>query len=296
MPVQGYAAAEGAERRYRNDICPGPAYSGAVETEVRAVALRTGVTLPTLLAGPRGDVPLLLLHPWGESRRTFDRLLPLLPPSLPVIAPDLRGQGGADKPDGGYSLAQMADDVAALLEVLGVAEAHVLGSSSGGYLAQQLAVDRPDLVASLILVGTPLSLRSRPAFAAEVARLRDPVDEQWVRESLSWFRLLHAVPAWFIEDRVQDGVTMPARAWKGILDGLCDAVPPTEQRSIRVPTLILEGAHDALIPRVHQEALAARIPGAKLVIYAGTGHLVLWECPERVAADVAEFLGALSEA
>jgi len=267
-----------------------------VETEVRRLALRTGVTLPTLLAGPRGGVPLLLLHPWGESRRTFDRLLPLLPPSTAVIAPDLRGQGAADKPDGGYSLAQMTDDVAALLEALGVATACVLGSSSGGYLAQQLAVDHPELVASLILVGAPLSLRSRPAVAADVERLSDPVDELWVRDSLSWFRLLHAVPAWYIEDRVRDGVAMPARACKGILDGLCQAVPPTEQGLITAPTLILWGVHDSLLPRRQQETLAARIPGAHLVIYESTGHLVLWECPERVAADVVEFLGSINQA
>jgi pimeloyl-ACP methyl ester carboxylesterase len=244
-------------------------------------------------AGPRNGnpKPLLLLHPWGESRKTFDRLLPLLPPQLTVLAPDLRGQGGADKPDGGYSLAEMTDDVAALLEELGRPKVRVLGSSSGGYLAQQLAVDRPELVDSLVLVGAPLSLRAKPAFAAEVERLEDPVEEEWVRDSLSWFHLLHTVPAWFIEDRIQDGLAMPARAWKGILDGLCEATPPTEQGGITARTLILWGAHDALLPRRHQETLAARIPGAELKIYESTGHLVLWECPERVAADVADFLG-----
>ena len=271
-----------------------------MQSELRSVPLRTGIRVPCLVTGnaaPEGGAPpLLLLHPWGESRRTFDRLLPLLPPSSAVIAPDLRGQGDADKPDGGYSLAQMTDDVAALLEALGVTGACVLGSSSGGYLAQQLAVDHPELVDSLILVGAPLSLHSRPAFAAEVGKLTDPVDEQWVRDSLSWFQLLHRVPAWFIEDRVRDGMAMPARAWKGILDGLCEAVPPTEQGSITAPTLILWGAHDALLPRRHQETLAARIPGARLVVYEGTGHLLLWECPERVAADVAEFLESVGQA
>ena len=287
-----------------------------MQSELRRVRLRTGITVPCLVqrpadggalndartprnGGPLNDArttPLLLLHPWAESRRTFDRLLPLLPPSFTVLAPDLRGQGDADKPGDGYSLAQMADDVAALLKALGVAKACVLGSSSGGYLAQQLAVDHPELVDSLVLVGAPLSLRSRPAFADDVAKLTDPVDEQWVRDSLSWFQLLHRVPTWFIEDRVQDGVAMPARAWKGILNGLCDAVPPTEQGSIAVPTLILWGAHDSLLPRRHQETLAARIPGSKLLIYERTGHLLLWEYPERVATDVVEFLESIRQA
>ena len=56
-----------------------------------------------------------------------------------------------------------------------------------------------------------------------------------MRNSLSWFPLLHAVPRWFIEDRVQDGVRMPAHAWKRILAGLCAATPPTESGTIMRP-------------------------------------------------------------
>ena len=138
-----------------------------------------------------------------------------------------------------------------------------------------------------MLVGSPLSLRGRPAFADEVDRLTDPLDEDWVRDSLSWFPLLHDVPRWFIEDRVRDGLKMPAHAWKAILDGLCDATPPTESGTIHAPTLILWGAHDGVLPRGDQETLAARIPGAVLKVYPDVAHLVLWECPERVAEDTA---------
>jgi rifampin ADP-ribosylating transferase len=102
--------------------------------------------------------------------------------------------------------------------------------------------------------------------------------------------LLHQVPAWFIEDRVHDGLRMPARAWKGILNGLCEAAPPTESGTIEAPTLILWGAQDNLLPRGGQETLAARIPGAALKVYPDVAHLVLWECPERVAEDAAAFL------
>ncbi|MCZ9882368.1 alpha/beta hydrolase [Arthrobacter sp. B2a2-09] len=171
--------------------------------------------------------------------------------------------------------------------------AFVLGSSSGGYVAQQLAIGYPGRVAALVLVGSPLSLRGRPAFADEVATLQDPIDENWVRNSLAWFPLLHAIPAWFIEDRVRDGVRMPAHAWKRILDGLRTAAPPTESGTIPAPTLILWGAHDAVLPRRHQEALAARIPGAVLKVYPGVGHLVLWECPDQVAVDTTAFLSSL---
>lgn len=70
-------------------------------------------------------------------------------------------------------------------------------------------------------------------------------------------------------------------------------MPPTESGTILAPTLILWGAHDSVLPRRHQEALAARIPGAVLKVYPGVGHLVLWECPDRVAVDSTEFLSSL---
>lgn len=260
--------------------------------EVLDLRLTTGIRVPCLVQGDADAKPLLLLHAWGESRRSFDRLVPLLT-DFRVYAPDLRGQGDAEKPELGYSLDEQAEDAAAILDALGVQRAFVLGSSSGGYVAQQLAVGYPDRVAALVLVGSPLSLRGRTAFAEEVASLQDPVDEIWVRNSLAWFPLLHAIPAWFIEDRVRDGVRMPAHAWKRILDGLRTATPPTESGTILAPTLILWGAHDGVLPRRHQEALAARIPGATLKVYPGVGHLVLWECPDQVAADTIAFLNSL---
>ncbi|MFJ5954503.1 alpha/beta fold hydrolase [Paenarthrobacter sp. NPDC092416] len=267
-----------------------------MESGVWTIRLRTGIRVPCFVQGhlggnDDGGAPLLLLHAWGESRGSFDRLIASLQPRV-LVAPDLRGHGGADKPEEGYSLVEVAEDVAAVLDALQIPRAHVLGSSSGGYVAQQLAVTHPDRVASVVLVGAPLSLHSRPPFADEVDALTDPVSEEWVRESLSWYRLLHTVPAGYIEDRVHDALAMPASVWKASLRGLYEAVPPTEAGSTAVPTLILWGAHDHLVPRHHQQTLAGRIPGSLLTIYQDTGHLVLWESPERVAQDVETFLSS----
>ena len=268
-----------------------------MEAEVRDLHLRTGITVPCLVQdnvqGDAGATPLLLLHAWGDSRRSFDRLVPLLAYRR-IYAPDLRGQGEADKPLGGYSLTEQAEDAAAILDALHVPRAWVIGSSSGGYVAQQLAVAHPDKVAALVLLGCPLSLQKRPAFADEVDALADPVDEDWVRDSLSWFPLLHEVPQWYIEDRVRDGLRMPAHAWKGILNGLIEATPPTESGTITAPTLILWGARDNLLPRADQETLAARIPGAVLKVYPDVAHAVLWECPEQIAEDATAFFHSLA--
>lgn len=264
-----------------------------MESEVRDLRLRTGITVPCLVQGDAGAKPVLLLHPWGESRRSFDRLIPLMT-GFRIYAPDLRGQGEADKPEGGYSLAEQAEDAAAILDALNVRRAFVVGSSSGGYVAQQLAVVHPEKVAALVLVGCPVSLHGRAPFADEVDTLTDPIDEDWVRDSLSWFPLLHEVPPWYIEDRVRDGLKMPAHTWKRILNGLSEASPPTESGTIQAPTLILWGARDNLLPRSDQETLAARIPGAGLLVYPDVGHMVLWECPEPVAEDTTAFFRSLA--
>ncbi|MDR6558248.1 rifampin ADP-ribosylating transferase [Arthrobacter pascens] len=266
-----------------------------MESEVRNLRLRTGITVPCLVQGDAAAKPVLMLHAWGESRGSFDRLIPLLT-GFRVYAPDLRGQGEADKPEDGYSLAAQAEDAAAILDALNVPRAFVVGSSSGGYVAQQLAVTHPGQVGALMLVGSPLSLQGRTPFADDVDALTDPLDEDWVRESLTWFPLLHEVPPWFIEDRVRDGLRMPVHAWKAILNGLITAMPPTESGTIEAPTLILWGAQDNLLPRGDQETLAARIPGAVLKVYSHVAHMVLWECPERVAEDATAFFRSFVDA
>jgi rifampin ADP-ribosylating transferase len=207
---------------------------------------------------------------------------------------DQRGHGDADKPADGYTLLDLADDVEAFMDAVGLSSAVLLGSSSGGYVAQQVAISSPHRVTGLVLVGSPYSLRGRPAFADEVDRLTDPVDRAWVKASLEWFARFHDVPRWYLEDRVEDGVRMPAHVWRKALAGLSTAMPPTETGTISAPTLIIWGGRDELLSRASQEALAAAIAGSRLVVYTDTGHLVLWEQPERVASDLTDFVESLS--
>ena len=263
-----------------------------MEPEILNLRLRTGITVPCLVQGEPGAPPMLLLHAWAESHRSFDCLSPLLA-GFRIYAPDLRGHGDADKPQDGYSLAQQAEDAAAILDALEVPAASILGSSSGGYVAQQLAVAHPRRVAALVLVGAPLTLQDRPPFADDVDGLRDPISEDWVRGFFSLFCLVQEVPEWFVADRVHDGVKMPAHAWQLSLHGLFTAKPPTVAGSIGVPTLILWGEQDGLLPRADQDTLAARIKGSELKVYPDAAHLVLWECACQVAADTKAFLASL---
>ena len=262
---------------------------------VRHVRLTTGVNLAYTSTGHRSATTVLLLHAWAESRRSFDRLLRLLPDTVHAIAIDQRGHGDAERPTVGYSLECLAEDVETFMNAAGISSAVLLGSSSGGYVAQQVAIRSPNRVAGLVLVGSPRTLQGRPSFADEVERLTDPVDAAWVRKSLTWFPRFHPVPRWYIDDRVRDGARIPAHVWREALNGLTAARPPTDVATITAPTLILWGDHDELLTRDDEERLAAVIPDSRLIVYEQTGHLVLWEQPERLASDLTSFIECLDE-
>jgi rifampin ADP-ribosylating transferase len=167
--------------------------------------------------------------------------------------------------------------------------------SSGGYVAQQVAVANPQRVAGLVLVGSPRTLQGRPRFADEVDQLLDPVPESWVRDSLAWFPRFHDVPQSYIDDRVRDGARTPAHVWRETFDGLCAALPPTDTGTITCRTLIVWGDRDELLSREQQEDLANAIPDSQLVAYENTGHLVLWEQPDKVARDLTAFVEGLAQ-
>ena len=199
-----------------------------------------------------------------------------------------RGHGDADRPASGYELEEFTADVAAFMDTVALEAAVIVGSSSGGYTAQRFSVDHPQRTLGMVLIGTPRSLRDKPAvarFSAALSELSDPIDPAFAREFVE-STVFRPVPAAFLEAMVGECLKVPAHVWKATLQGLLEAVPPTEIATITAPTLILWGDRDEFLPRSDQEALAAAIAGSRLVIYEGTGHVVLWEEPVRVAAEV----------
>jgi rifampin ADP-ribosylating transferase len=242
------------------------------------------------LGDPRGPA-ILLLHAWLESLRSFDRLTPLLPASHRVLTLDQRGHGESDKPMVGYDLDTLAADVVAFLDASGLASVVLAGSSSGGYVAQQVAIRYPDRVSGLVLIGSPRTLQGRrPPFADQIDQLTDPVDPAWVREFLSWFPLCNEVPDWYLQDRIREAAIIPAAVWQQTLAGLTRSPAPSTLGTICAPTLILCGDRDRLLAHEDQLAFAETIPNCQLKVYRGVGHLVLWEQPERVATDITHFL------
>jgi rifampin ADP-ribosylating transferase len=257
---------------------------------MRRVSLATGVDLAVDEHGEGVDV--LLLHAWGETHRTFDRLVPLLPPWMHLVVPDQRGVGASAKPADGYSLTEAVDDVIALLDAMAIDACWLLGTSSGGYLAQQVAVDHPHRVLGLVLVGSPSNLhQSLPeGFLDFLSTFHDPVTRKDLDALNGALPLHNPVPDSFVEDQMTAALTIPRHVWRATIDALVAADPPISQGSIRAPTLILWGGEEDVLPAGQADELHAAIEDSRVVTYEGVGHLVLWERPERVAEDVTAFI------
>lgn len=260
------------------------------------IELPNGLRLPYAESGDPDGMPVLLLHGYTDSWRSFAPLMAALPPHLRAIALSQRGHGEASRPATGYAPGDYAADLAALMRALGLGPALVVGHCMGAQVAQRFALDHPALVRGLVLIGAYRTMRGNPVVQAlweEVAALADPVPPGFARE-FQESTLARPVPPAFLDTVVDESLKLPARVWRAALAGLTAAGVPAGLEGIRAPTLLLWGDRDALIPEAEQEALAAAIPGARRVTHAGGGHSPHWEDPARVAAEIAGFAASLA--
>ena len=239
--------------------------------------------------------PVVLLPGYADSHRFFEPLLPYLGSGLRVLALTLRGHGDSDKPESGYDLSSLAGDVVGFLDALSLERVVLVGHSSGGLVAQQVCCEHPERVWGQVLVGAPPDLRGlRPPFADAVERMTDPVDPELVREVMGTLPLTApAVTPEFVEEMVVESAKLPAHVWRTALEELRSAEPPTEGELPDVRTLVVAGEDDLLLGSDSQEALAEAW-GARLVVLPDAGHLVAWEQPEALGADLTAFAEAVT--
>lgn len=246
-----------------------------------------------------GQGPCLLLIPGlGGDHLAWAFQLPAFAARCRVVAFDNRGAGQSDAPDLPYTTRLMAEDALGVMDILGIARAHVLGVSMGGMIAQELALAAPDRVQSLHL-GCTLA-RPDPFLRAVVSAWRE------VRVRLDRTTAIRAMAPWlfapttynqrpeFVERLLETALTHPfPQSLVGFLRQV-EAVlhHDTYDRlaGIRCPTLVSVGAEDTLVgPRFARE-LAARIPGATLEVVPEVGHVYFWERPDTFNALQLAFL------
>ena len=266
-----------------------------IRTEENTFELASGMRLQYAAKGTPSPAAVVFVHGWPDSWRSFEPVLEAFTPDRYGVSVSLRGFGGSDAPAFGFTPSDFASDVVELIEGLDIESAVLVGHSMGSVVSQRVALDRPDLVAGLVLVGGFCHVEPEVGDVvwSIVAELTDPLDDAFVREFQASTLAAPVAPEFF-EQIISESLRAPARVWRDAFD----AVRAVDHRAalpmITAPTLLLWGTHDALIPRSTQEALMTGLPEATLTVYDGGGHSPNWEQPHRVASDLESFLDRIA--
>lgn len=253
--------------------------------------------------GPRDDpLPVVLLHGTSASLHTWDGWVSELQAQRRVIRMDLPAFGlTGPNPDNDYAIERYTAFVLATMDTLGVKKFVLGGNSLGGYVAWSVAAAAPARVQQLILVdsaGYPLESLSVP-LAFRIARI--PV----LRNAMEW-----VLPRSVIVSSLHNVYGDPSRVTEALVDRYFDMALRAGNRkalakrmdqglgshsaaikNLRLPTLILWGARDRLIPLPYAHRFAADIAGSRLVVFDTLGHVPHEEDPQRTIVHVKEFLG-----
>jgi 3-oxoadipate enol-lactonase len=229
----------------------------------------------------RGE-PLLMIMGYGNYSGHWFQLLPPFSKEYRVIVFDNRGTGRTDKPETPYTIKMMAADAKGVLDAIGIDKANVLGASMGGMIAQEFALTYPDRVINLVLActtcGGAKSVAPPPetiAFVSNPERAKLSV-EQRARDAVPWLwsKEFVAKHPEAVDEYVAITLKYPTPPYAFINQAQAIAGHDTYERlpQIKVPTLVIAGDSDRLVPFENSKVLASRIPGAELVVLKNAGH------------------------
>jgi pimeloyl-ACP methyl ester carboxylesterase len=248
----------------------------------------------------KGEALVLIIFYTANTAWWF-RQVPVLSQQYCVVAFDNRGSGQSDKPDVPYTIETMAGDLAGLLEAIGINTAHIFGVSMGGMIAQHFAFRYPERVSSLILgctsCGGPHSIKpdaEAMTVLADFEHMQKLTRAEIVRETIPFLvsqEFIDKNPG-LIKDLMAKMMERLAPLHGAIRQAYAIWGHDTYERlpEIRVPTLVIAGDADRLIPVENSRILASRIPRAELVILKNMGHGFIIEAADEANRAVLDFL------
>jgi pimeloyl-ACP methyl ester carboxylesterase len=260
----------------------------------------SGAELQAVERGPRGAPPIVLIHCFSCGIDWWDRMMPRLDRSHRVIAVDLLGHDGSEKPTSGYTIPNQADLVAQALARLGVSRAEVVGHSLGGAVAVGLAERSPELVDRVVIVDTPpaheegdLGLVAKLGFAPVIGPAFWRIKPDFaVRKGLQVaFAPGFDVPDAFVEDVDRMTFSSYHDSPEGFDDYAKEEQLDKRMEGTGKPLLVLMGAEEQIIdePAARLAEYRQAYPGTRTKLIQGAGHSPNVEKPAETAALVLEF-------
>jgi 3-oxoadipate enol-lactonase len=241
------------------------------------------------------DAPALVLsNSLGTDLRLWDDHVPALAQSFRVVRCDTRGHGGSPVPAGPYRIADLVDDVVALLDRLGIERASFCGVSLGGMIGMALGVAAPDRLDRLAVCCTSARLGPPEVWHERATAVResgtgavvDTVIGRWFTES---FRSTAPEPEPVHRAREMILAT-PSEGYAGCCEAIAEMDQLESIADISAPTLVVAADQDPSTPPEHADAIAKRIPGASVVVLSDAAHLAVLERPDAFRAAVLDHL------
>jgi pimeloyl-ACP methyl ester carboxylesterase len=242
--------------------------------------------------------PVVFSHGFLWSGRMFDAQVAALESRFRCVAYDHRGQGKSEVAESGYSVDELTEDAAALIQALGAAPCHWVGLSMGGFIGMRLAARRPELIRSLSLLET--SAAAEPLFKVFKYRALMAIARVAGVKPVSGVAMKTMFGRKFLTDpsrsalRAEQRRLLEANSIPGMIRTLTGIIERTtiegELSSIRCPTLVIVGDQDVATVPAKAERIHAGIAGSRLVVVPGAGHTSTVEEPEGVNAALVPFL------
>jgi len=252
----------------------------------------TAVPVHHLVTGPEGAPVVVLSNSLGSTWAMWDANLAALEKRFRVVRYDTRGHGSSPVPDGPYSIDDLADDVLALIDRLGVERAHFVGLSLGGMTGMRLAAREPDRVARLVVLCTGARLEPSSAWTDRAATVRaegtvavaPAVVQRWFTPAF-----LEANPS-VRKESEQMVADTPAEGYAGCCEAIASMDLRPDLPRIGAPTLAIAGADDPATPPPHLEAIAAAVQDGRLMVVPDAAHLANAQQPGTITPAIIEHL------